>query len=144
MKPLDRSEDAPWKQRFRAWIAVSADVAECNWQRGLAFSNRTGVAQLHAWDTVSGELRQLTFRPNGKPMGVLDPLGRYVYYHQDAAGDEIGHIVRVPWEGGEPEDITPAVSPYALSMPAFSLDGSRIAFTSATRDGFREIGRAHV
>ena len=137
MKPLDRSEDAPWKRRFRAWIAVSADVAECNWQRGLAFSNRTGVAQLHAWDTVSGELRQLTFRPNGKPMGVLDPLGRYVYYHQDAAGDEIGHIVRVPWEGGEPEDITPAVGPYALSMPAFSLDGSRIAFTSATRDGFR-------
>ncbi len=45
--------------------------------------------------------------------------------------------MRIPWEGGEALDVTPDHSVYAMSLPEFSRDGRRIAFTSATREGFR-------
>lgn len=137
MKPLDLSPDAPWKRRFRAWTAAPLGFAEARPERALAVTNRSGVMQLCAWDTGSGELTQLTDRPHGKAMGAIDPLGRWVYYLHDEGGNEIGHVVRVPFAGGAAEDITPEMPPYAWSGIAFSRDGATIALATATREGFR-------
>src|SRR5262245_1514973 len=112
MRELRADDAALWKQRYRLPLTW-AELAKTSPERGLAVSNRSGVFQLYAWDVASGEMRQLTHTPTGKIGGYLSPDGRYVYYLQDASGNEIGHFVRVPFEGGEPEDITPDMPPYA-------------------------------
>ncbi|MEX0785708.1 MAG: prolyl oligopeptidase family serine peptidase, partial [Dehalococcoidia bacterium] len=136
MKQPDLSPDAPWKRRFRAWTLVAASVASREPSRGIATANRSGVYQLYAWDVASGELRQLTFAETGKVGGSLSPDGRHIYYLDDEQGNEIGHLVRVPYEGGEAEDVTPDLSPYALGALAISRDCNTLAFTTATREGF--------
>ncbi|MEE9182233.1 MAG: prolyl oligopeptidase family serine peptidase [candidate division NC10 bacterium] len=134
-KPL-LDDAASWKERFRAPTIYYTELASRDPDRGLAISNKTGVFQLHAWDVQTGELRQLTDRPKGTPFGSLSPDGRFVYYHDDREGNEIGHFVRIPFEGGEPEDVTPDMPPY----PSWNLDlshsGNRLGFMIATPDGF--------
>ncbi|MGB2695982.1 MAG: prolyl oligopeptidase family serine peptidase [Dehalococcoidia bacterium] len=136
MEQPDLSPDAPWKRRFRAWSIASAAVASRAASRGIATTNRSGVQQVYAWDVPSGDLRQLTFAPAGKIMASLSPDGRFIYYLNDEQGNEIGHVVRVPFEGGEAEDVTPDMPPYALGGLAMSRDGRHLAFTEATREGF--------
>ena len=101
-----------WKQRYRAPITY-AFLAQTNPARGLALSNRSGVMQLYAWDVATGEMRQITDTPEGKASGTISPDGRFIYYLQDEHGNEIGHFVRVPFEGGTPEDTTPEIPPYS-------------------------------
>ena len=84
-------------------------------------SNQTGKNQLYAWDVLNGHLRQLTDRPTGILSGYLSPDGCAVYYLNDTGGNEIGHYVRVPFEGGSPEDITPDLSPYSSWFIGVSL-----------------------
>jgi dipeptidyl aminopeptidase/acylaminoacyl peptidase len=136
MKPPDLSPDAPWKQRFRAWSVAAASVASREPSRGIATANRSGLYQIYAWDVPTGGLTQLTFALAGKAMASLSPDGRFVYYLDDEQGNEIGHVVRVPFEGGEPEDITPDLPPYASGGLALSRDGTSLALTTATREGF--------
>jgi dienelactone hydrolase len=59
-----------------------------------------------------------------------------VYYLDDQLGDEIGHYVRVPYEGGEPHDLTPDMPPYASFSLTESLAGNLVGFTLANPDGF--------
>ena len=88
---LQLDDSAPWKQRFRAPVAVWTHLAPANLRRGLVVSNASGKYQLHAWDVVSNALRQLTDRPTGILDGVLSGDGRYIYYLDDRQGNEIGH-----------------------------------------------------
>jgi len=53
-------KDAIWKKRYRASVVASTQVAAANPDRGLAVSNKSGIFQLYAWDTRSGDLRQVT------------------------------------------------------------------------------------
>lgn len=132
---IDTSESAPWKQRFRAWTVASAAVASNEPSRGIAVTNASGVHQVYAWDVTSGNLNQLTFVPSGKIAASLNPDGTYIYYLDDQQGNEIGHLVRVPYGGGGSEDVTPDMDAYALAAVAFSRDGGHLAFTTATREG---------
>jgi dipeptidyl aminopeptidase/acylaminoacyl peptidase len=133
----DLTQNAPWKQRFRAWTVAGAAVASREPTRGIAVTNRTGVYQVYAWGVPSGDLRQITFTPSGKPTATLSPDGRFFYYLDDERGNEIGHLVRVPFESGEPEDLTPDMPSFALAATTVSRDASTLAFTTATRDGFQ-------
>src|SRR3712207_242659 len=63
---LRLDDAAPWKQRFRAPVTLWTQLAKVARNRGLLASNRTGVFQLYAWDVPSGDLTQLTDRPDGK------------------------------------------------------------------------------
>jgi dipeptidyl aminopeptidase/acylaminoacyl peptidase len=136
LKELRVDDTAPWKQRFRAPVILWTELARAAPTRGLAASNKSGVYQLYAWDVPSGELRQLTDRPEGQLFGTLSSDGRYVYYLQDEQGNEIGHYVRVPFEGGEPEDITPNMPLYSPWGFAVSQAGNLIGLTVADPDGF--------
>ncbi len=129
-------DNAAWKQRFRAPVIHWTQVAEGAPDRGLAASNKSGISQLYAWDVRTGELRQLTDRPKGQVFGSLSPDGRYVYYLDDQDGNEIGHYVRVPFEGGAPEDITPDMPPYSSFSFSQSRAGNRLGMTVAQPDGY--------
>ncbi len=128
--------DAPWKQRFRVSTVAWCMLARERPERGLAVSNRSGRFELYAWDVPSGHLRQLTDRPEGTLFGFISPDGRHVYYLDDLGGDEIGHLVWVPFAGGPPEDVTPHLPPYATFGGAVSDAGNLLAFTLADEAGF--------
>jgi dipeptidyl aminopeptidase/acylaminoacyl peptidase len=122
---------APWATRFRVPLVRGAQVATDAPTRGLVASNVSGTFQLHAWDVPSGQLRALTNRATGVVNGVISPDGRFVYYHDDAAGNELGHYVRVPFEGGAAENITPDMPPYPTFFLHISGSGNRLGFVTA-------------
>ncbi len=136
MKPLNVANDAPWKQRYRAPSIKMTQVAKMNPERGTAVSNEGGIIQVYAWDVPTGEKRQLTHREEGVWGHGLSPDGRFVYYLEDQKGDEIGHFVRIPWEGGDPVVITPTLPPYSPAGLGFSRNGEKLALITAMPDGF--------
>ncbi|MBV9228057.1 MAG: S9 family peptidase [Chloroflexi bacterium] len=129
-------QDAPWKLRFRAPALLWSQLAAANKTRGIVASTRSGVAQIYAWDVPTGSLRQVTQHEGGLYYAYLSADGRYIYYHNDTQGNEMGHFVRVPFEGGSPEDITPDLPPYAF----FGMQGSRasnlLAIIAFNQEGF--------
>src|SRR5690349_23665921 len=137
MQPLNLAPDAPWRQRYRVPVVATTQIAQMNPERGLAVTNRTGIYQLHAWNVKTGDLRQITDAPAGVVFGGISPDGKYIYYLKDNQGNEIGHYVRVPFEGGEPQDLTPNLPPYASFSLSESLSGRMIGFTVASQDGFK-------
>ena len=135
MKPLDTSPDAPWKQRYRAPAVMLPRCAAQNPQRGIVTSNVSGIYQVYAWDVPSGNLTQITHQPTGLYRGYISADGKYIYYLKDDHGNEIGHYVRVPFEDGDSEDITPDLAPYASYSLTESDDGSVLAFITSRPEG---------
>lgn len=129
-------DQAVWKQRFRAPVIAGTLLAPANPMRGLAVGNATGTYQLYAWDVPSGTLRQLTERPTGIIATELSGDGRHVYYLDDKQGNELGHLVRVPFENGAPHDLTPDLPPYSCWAFASNGSGSHFGFTTADQEGF--------
>ena len=139
--PLQLEHNAPWKQRFRLPEIFGMQISRDDPERGLLTSNVSGQYRLYAWHVPTGEQVCLTNKDEGVWFGVLSPDGRYVYYLDDQQGDEIGHLVRVAYEGGQPEDITPDMAPYGVPFESevFGLSISRqanmLGFSTATGDG---------
>ena len=136
LQTLRFDQDAPWKQRFRAAAILWTQLAATNKTRGIAASTRSGVAQIYAWDIPTGSLRQVTQHEGGLYYAYLDAAGRSIYYHDDAQGNEMGHFVRVPFEGGAPEDITPDLPPYAFFGLQSSRANNRLALIAFNEEGF--------
>ncbi len=133
---LDTQPDAKWKQRYRAASIAWSKLAENNPARGLVCTNKDGIYQLYGWDVVSGALTQLTSQPAGVVGGTISADGAYVYYHRDQQGNELGHYVRVPFAGGDAEDITPDMPAYASFFVEQSHDGRVTGFLTAGAHGF--------
>ena len=138
--PIETSTEMPaWQRRFRAPVVLWTQSAALTPEHGIAVANPTGVHQLYAWDVASGNLRQLTNRAEGMLFGWISPDGRYVYYLDDALGNEIGHYVRVSFDGtieSAPEDVTPSLPLYASPGMALSRSGNLLAFIAPDADGF--------
>ena len=126
-----------WKKRYYAKSIASASLAANNHARGLVNSNQTGVTQLYAWDVASGDLTQLTHDESGKGGGTIDPSGQWVFLLEDDGGDEMGQLVRIPWQGGEPIQMTPDFEPYGITGLNVSGNGKHLGFLGYRRDGFR-------
>jgi dienelactone hydrolase len=137
--PLDVSFDALWKRRFRAISIIATQIARSNPKRGLVVNSESGQFHLYAWDVPENKLKQLTFKAGGIGQGFLSPDGHYVYYFQDENGNEIGHFVRLPWEGGIPEDLTPSWSSYSAFGLNFSRTGNRIGSVFSDDSGFHAV-----
>jgi dipeptidyl aminopeptidase/acylaminoacyl peptidase len=120
-----------WRARFRAPAIRGLQIALQAPERRLVVSNATGVMQLHAWDVAHARLRQLTHAATGVMMGTLAADGRFVYYHEDDNGNEIGRYVRVAFAGGPPESVTPALAAYPTFGFATSGAGNRLGFVTA-------------
>lgn len=133
------TEMSAWQRRFRAPVVLWTQSAALTPDHGVAVTNPSGVFQLYAWDVAAGNLRQLTNRPEGMLFGWISPDGRYVYYLDDARGDEIGHFVRVPFDGTSesvPEDVTPSLPLYASSGMELSRSANLLAFIAPDDEGF--------
>jgi dienelactone hydrolase/Tol biopolymer transport system component len=128
LKPLRTDAQAPWKQRFRIPTFLSSQVARTNATRGVICSNASGAFQLSAWDISSGTLWQRSHERHGALVGMISPDGSYIYYPVDPDGDQFGHIVRVPFEGGNVQDITPDFPPYPCYQICLSAAGTLLAF----------------
>lgn len=138
--PLSIDDSAPWKERFRLPVLFQPQVAAANPTRGLAVSNKDADAfELCTWDVPTGALQPLTDRPDGTMAGWLSPDGRYVYYLDDQKGNEHGHVVRIPYTGGAPHDLTPEMQPYTLRGFQISHVGNRVAFMAVNADGYQLI-----
>lgn len=137
MLPKPQLDDqAVWKQRFRAPVVLGTQFARANPARGGAVSNATDTFQLYAWDVPSGALRQLTDHPTGLAIGALSGDGRHIYYLDDQQGNELGHLVRIPFENGLPQDLTPDLPPYSCWAFFSNGSGSHLGFTTADHEGF--------
>jgi dipeptidyl aminopeptidase/acylaminoacyl peptidase len=123
-----------WQARFRTRIVQWTLPAIANRGRALAASNRTGVTQLYGWNVDTNQLTQLTNRKTGTTAGTISADGRWAHYVDDAAGDELGHWVRLPIEGGTPFDLTPMLPRYASYDLRTTRDGRWLAFTAIVDD----------
>lgn len=135
VKQPDLSENAIWKQRYRAASITFALIANLEPSRGLVCSDRDGIRQLYAWEVETGQLRQLTDQPAGVVNGTLSADGEFVYYLKDDGGNEIGHFVQVPFSEGEAEDITPEMTPYSSFYIQQSYDGKVLGARLADQRG---------
>jgi dipeptidyl aminopeptidase/acylaminoacyl peptidase len=127
--------DERWKERFRARSVNWTRPSPLDRRRAVAMSDRSGKPELYAWVVGSPELRQLTDRPDGTFLGKISGDGRYVLWVEDRAGDELGHWVRMPFEGGPVEDLTPDLPAYASFSLHARPGGSEVLFTAASEQG---------
>lgn len=139
---LRTEQNAAWKECFRLPEIYNMQIAKGNLTRGIVNSTLSGKSHIYAWDVPTGEMRCLTEKREGVWFGLLSPDGHSIYYLDDQHGDEIGHLVRVPYEGGTPEDLTPDLAPYAVPFESdvfglsLSQNGTTLGFSTATADGF--------
>ena len=137
LEKLQVEENAAWKQRYRAPVVVSTQIASLEPTQGIVAERRDGTQQWYAWDVPSNELRQITHTPGGHAAQLtLSPDGRWVYYLDDQQGNEIGHYVRMPAGGGDLQDITPDLPLYSSWDFSLSRSGNRIGFIAAYEDQF--------
>lgn len=136
LKSPNLSENAPWKQRFRASTITLIEIATTNPSHGLVRSNQSGLYQLYSWNLVDDRIRQLTHHPTGISWGKIAADGNFIYYLDDQKGNELGHYVRVPFKGGKAIDITPSFPAYAGSGITDSPQGDLLGLMTADRQGF--------
>ncbi len=134
LKELDLGDSARWKERFLASSIAWAAIASQEPRRGLVAANLDGILQLYAWDVETGELSKRTDAPAGVSQGMISAGGSHIYYHRDDQGGEIGHYVRILFDGGEEEDM----APYSSLTVAQSHTGNVVGCTCAGTDGFVE------
>lgn len=139
LRPLQLDDDAPWKRRYRAAAIVNAQVARGNPARGLVTSTQSGQYQLYAWELGTGVLRQLTHTPEGVPAGTISHDGRYVYFLRDEGGNEMGHLVRMGWEGEEAQDLTPDIPPYSALGVSMDRGGRLLGTVISDASGFHLV-----
>ena len=137
LNPLDLSTAAPWKKRFDAARLLLAFPARTNPARGIVIGNQVKSYQVYGWETATGALHLLSDRSAPTNRGWIAPDGRHVYYLDDQAGNELGHLTRVPFEGGAAEDVTPDLPPYTLRGVGLSRRGQRLAFDAVNKSGFQ-------
>ena len=127
--------DRTWERRYRLPLALATQIARLRPERGLAIAVTGGSYQLHAWHVPEGRLTQLTFGSANIQRGHLSADGEHVYFLHDEAGGERGRYARVPFDGGDPEDISPDLLPYASLVFTSSDGGSMLAYVTLTAAG---------
>jgi dienelactone hydrolase len=126
--------DTRWKLRFTApelglprWATVAPDR--------LAFvSTESGIRQVWSLDRTTGERRQVSTEDVGVEHVLVAPDGRIVWWF-DAVGDERGHWVAAPFDGGEPVPLVPGV-PDGWSM-GIAMVNDTVAVGLSTDEDYR-------
>jgi len=137
LKEIQLEDNAPWKQRYRQPSIVSSQIAPLAPTRGILSDNQTGTIQWSAWDIPSGSRKQITHTPGGHASNLfLSSDGRWVYYLNDKQGNETGHYVRIPVDGGDPQDITPDLPPYSSWGFSLSRSGNRLSLMAVYENTF--------
>jgi dienelactone hydrolase len=134
--------ETDWESRFRAPAILLSAIAPNDPSRGLISSNASGAVQLYTWAPETGQLTQLTHEPLGRIIGELSPDGRWACYLRDNGGNELGHFVALPTDGGAEVDMTPGLAAYAGEVLVFSRHGGIVGFVTVSDDTFvARVGR---
>ncbi len=126
--------DERWKLRFTATELSLPSWCDAHPDRLAFISNESGIRQVWALDLTTRERRQVSNDPVGVQHVLVAPDGRIVWWF-DALGDEKGHWVGAPFEGGQPSPLVLGV-PDAWSM-GISMVGDTIALGLSTDDDYR-------
>ncbi len=133
-----------WERRFRAGRVGLPDWALDAPERCAVVATADGVMELHSWTVGSGTegLVRATARAEGTAGGGIDPDGEWLWWFDDASGDEYGVWKRQPF-GSRPGE---GVQEAAELAPAFScglaLGRHGLAVIGRTDDGYGT--RLHV
>jgi dienelactone hydrolase len=130
--PLETPDLPGWERRFRAGRIGLPDWAQDAPGRCVVEATAAGVLELHSWDQATGSLTQLTSRREGTATGTIEPGGDWVWWFDDADGDEFGVWRRQPFGSG----------PDTPSEAATDLQPSYSAGLALGRDGLAIVGRA--
>lgn len=126
---------AQWKARFRAPSVRFVQYAAANPCCGLVALNTGAAHQLCAWRLDSDTRAPLPIPAEREFLCWPSADGRHVYYLRDDHGNDTGHYVRIPFEGGEPEDITPELPPYSSFGVLFSRSAHLCGFSHSDDTG---------
>lgn len=133
--PASMSNIPPWERRFRAPIlsfpAWAADAPD----RMVLASTESGSYQLHAWNRVTGERRQVTHDRVGVLEGRPTRDGTGVIWFRDETGAETGTFVIAPFD----EDAAP--EPLLEGLPegwseGLAIGRRRSLAAVSTEDGY--------
>ncbi len=97
-------------------------------------SNESGIWQVHAWDLVTGNHRQVTDHPVGLLDGTPTLDGEGVLWFQDETGDESGRWFVQPFHGGKTRPFLDGV-PHGWNAGLAQAPGI-VAAGVSDRDGF--------
>ncbi|HJX07356.1 MAG TPA: alpha/beta fold hydrolase [Actinomycetota bacterium] len=92
-----------WEQRLRAPVQSLPRWSRERPDRCVYETNASGIWQVHVWDVVSGERRQVSDHPVGVHDGYPTSDGSEVAFWQEDTGDETGAWLVQPFEGGGSE-----------------------------------------
>jgi dipeptidyl aminopeptidase/acylaminoacyl peptidase len=110
-------------------------VARRHRDRALILGDATGVVQAYALDLRSGELQQVTNAEVGSVFAAISPDGRHVFALDDVGGNEVGHWIRRPLDGGPALDLTPSMASYSSWVITASDDGETVVMAVSDDDG---------
>ncbi|HEX2805282.1 MAG TPA: prolyl oligopeptidase family serine peptidase [Kineosporiaceae bacterium] len=122
-----------WERRFRAPRVGLPDWADDAPDRAVVIATSGGVVEVHSWSRVTGELIQATSRPEGTSQATIDPAGEWIWWFDDADGDEFGVWRRQPFGSGPETEAERADGDLPAAYPAGLALG---------RQGLAVIGRA--
>ena len=111
-----------------------ADWAWAQPSRSAFVSNASGVFEIYSWDRDSGATEQITDRAAGTHRGAIDPTGEWIWWFDDADGNEFGSWRRTPFRGGASQEAVVGLPPSYSSGLCLGLDGLSVVGCS-TDDG---------
>jgi dienelactone hydrolase len=130
----DEAAETRWRARFSAARMTVPASARDRQDHSIYRSNVSGVWEIYAWDRATDTHRKVTDRPNGTVTATLPPDGDEVWWFADKDGDEFGHWVSEPFDGGPAA--TPAVPGVTDGYPAgLEIGTGVVAVGAATDDG---------
>lgn len=120
-----------WERRFRAPRVGLPDWAQDAPDRCVVIATAGGVVEVHSWDRATGEMVQATRRREGTSSAAIDPSGTWIWWFDDADGDEYGIWRRQPWGSG----------PDGEAVDATGLSAAYPSGLAIGRDGLAVVGR---
>ena len=137
---VDPEIEERWQARFRAARMTLPQWARLQPERCLFVSNASGTFELYRWDRSTDSTAQVTDRPAGTHIGAIDPSGEWIWWFDDADGNEFGIWRRQPFSpteaaasGPDPAEI--AAPGLAASYPSgLCLGESGLAIIGQSTD----------
>src|SRR3954451_3492459 len=132
---MPRGSSASARRRFRPPLLAALQIAAGVRRSAVMSSSQSGVFQTYAIDLDTGAMRQLTNADAGTVLAYLAEDGRSLLTLEDEGGNEVGHWVSIPVQGGDRTDLTPDMQAYSSWTVAADRAGTQVAIAITTDDG---------
>ncbi len=125
------SEKPKWIKRFTDPAILWMHPARKAQHRTLLILSTSGAYQIYSYNFKTKVKRQLTNNAHGTIFASISPDGKNVFYLHDRDGNEHGHFVQIPFDGGRPVDVTPNLPPYSSYELHMSERGDCACFSAS-------------